>query len=445
MTRGRSALILLLLAAGLGAYIWFVEMKRPDPDAEPKADRVFASLDASQISELTLQAGNGDVTTLNKQGTEWRIATPVVATADASEVSGVTTNLATLDISRVISESSGDLASYGLDRPRLRVRFTTKGTPQELLIGSKTVTGGDVYAKLANAARVFLVPAFLEQSLDRTTFQLRDKAIVSVDREAIDRISIIGRPGTIELTRDGENWRLIQPVAARADSSAVSTLLTRLVSGQMQALVAEQPATLDVYGLQPPRTTVRVLGGGRTLGEVQVGDPSGEGAVHARDSARKMVFTVEAALATDLQRPANEYRARELFAFQPFTVTQIVVTRGDASRTFQKRTTGTGAAATDAWAQTSPTDATVTPATIDDLVSKLSAARAESFTAAPRSTSAPILTVAATSAGSAQERVSFVRDGAQVLAVRDGEPGAALVETATFEGIVALLDRQPSS
>ena len=30
MKRGRSALILLLLAAGLGAYIWFVEMKRDD-------------------------------------------------------------------------------------------------------------------------------------------------------------------------------------------------------------------------------------------------------------------------------------------------------------------------------------------------------------------------------------------------------------------------------
>ena len=70
MKRGRSALILLLLAAGLGAYIWFVEMKREPASDEPKAEKVFASLEADKIDALTVTASNGDVTTLKKQGVE---------------------------------------------------------------------------------------------------------------------------------------------------------------------------------------------------------------------------------------------------------------------------------------------------------------------------------------------------------------------------------------
>lgn len=444
MTRARSTLILLLLAAGLGAYIYFVEMKRPAPDDQPKADRVFAGLEADQITELTVQAGNGDSTTLKKQGSGWTIVAPTTAAADASEVSGVTTNLATLDISRVIEEKPSSLETFGLDTPRIRVSFTAKDRHEVLLLGSKTVTGGDVYAKLENTPRVFLVPGWIEQSFDRTTFQLRDKSIASFDREAVDRLSIIGRPGTIEIARDGENWRLLQPVTARADSGAVSTLLTRLSSGQMQALVAEQPKTLDVYGLQPPRTTVRVLGGGRTLAEVQVGEPSGEGAVHARDSARPMVFTIEASLAADLQRPVGEYRARDLFTFRPFNATQIVVTRGETSRTFQKTTSGTGAAATETWAETSPAGTKAPAAGIEDLASRLSTLRAESWTEAPRGAT-PFMSVAVTFDGSRQERVSFVRRGTDVLALREGEPGAARLDAAAFDGVVALLDGKPTS
>jgi len=73
MNRGRSTLLLLLVAAGLGAYIYFVEMKREPSDTETPADRVFTNLDAGTISALTLRAANGDETTLQRDGAGWRI------------------------------------------------------------------------------------------------------------------------------------------------------------------------------------------------------------------------------------------------------------------------------------------------------------------------------------------------------------------------------------
>lgn len=440
MKRGRSTLILLVLAASLGGYIWFVEMKREPAGDEPKAERVFADVTQDDISALTLQAANGDVTTLKKEGAGWKIQAPIQVAADASEVTGVTSNLATLDITRVIEEAPKALDAFGLAEPRLKVTFTAKGTTRTLLLGAKTATGGDVYAKIESAPRVFLVPQWLEQGLDRTTFQLRSKAILTVDREAIDHVSIIGTPGTIELKKDGDTWRLVQPIAARADSSEVGTLLTRLTSGQMQAVVAEQPATLDTYGLQPARTTVTIEGGNARLGQVLVGSPSGDAAVHMRDAARPLVFTVEKALADDLQRSADAYRAKDVLTYRMFNLTRLVVTRNALSRTFEKKKTGSGAEATETWEQTSPADASVKAATIDDIASRLSTLRAESWTTTVPAGATPVLTLEATFGEGSKERVSIVQAGDQMLAIRDGEPGAARLTAPAVTDVLNLLD-----
>lgn len=439
MKRGRSTLILLVLAAALGGYIWFVEMKREPESDEPKGEKVFASLEADKIEALTLTASNGDVTTLKKQGVGWKIEKPVEVAADASEVSGVTSNLATLDLTRVIDEKPASLEAFGLDKPRLRLTFTAAGKPRTLLLGAKTATGGDTYAKLDDGARVFTVPSWLEQSLDKTTFQLRNKAVVSVDREAVDHLAIIGVPGTIELKKDGSDWRLVQPLQGRADAAEVGSLLTRLSSGQMQAIVAEQPATLDAYGLHPPRTTVTATGSGKTLAQVFVGSASGDAAIHMRDASRSIVFTVEKALADDLQRPATAYRAKDVFAFRMFNLSRLVVMRHDTSRTFEKKKTGTGTNATETWSQTAPADSSVKATTIDDLASRLSTMRAEGWADAPK-TSSPVMNVVATFDGGKEERVSIVEAAGEMFAVRDGEPGAARLTAPAVTDLIALLE-----
>ncbi len=207
----------------------------------------------------------------------------------------------------------------------------------------------------------------------------------------------------------------------------------------MQAIVADKPATLDVYGLQPARTTVTATGAGTTLAQVFLGSPSGETAVHMRDASRPIVFTVDKALADDLQRQADAYRAKDVFAFRPFNLTRLVVTRGDTSRTFEKKTTGTGAEATDTWSQTAPANPGVTATTIDDITSRLSTMRAEAWASEPRDAT-PVFSVVATYDGGKEERVAIVQAGDQMFAVRTGEPGAARLTAPAVTDILGLLD-----
>ncbi len=443
MTRGRSTLLLLLVAAGLGAYIYFVEMERETSDAEPPPDRVFTDLDAGEISALTLRAANGDETSLEREGAGWRITAPVATRADGAEVSGVTSNLASLDLSRVIDEAPTNVAAFGLDTPRLSIGFTTPAGTERLLIGSRTATGGDLYARLESSPRVFLIPSWLETSLDRTTFQLRDKTIADLDRTAVDAISIIGTPGTIELAKENDRWMLRQPLVARADSGAVDTLLSRLSSGQMQDVVADDPATLDVYGLAPPRTTVTASGAGTVLAQVLVGAPSGDTAVHMKDDRRNTVFTVDTTLAADLERNVSAYRSKSLVAGDVGTATHLRVTRGDRVHAFS-RTTGEGDGATPTWTSEGSAAPAVPADRVGEFASRLPTLRAETWESRVPPGASPLATIEVTAADGQVETVRLVESADVVFAVREDEPGAARLARSTVDDLLALLDEGES-
>ncbi len=114
---------------------------------------------------------------------------------------------------------------------------------RRLLIGEKTPSGGDLYAKTPDQSRVFLISSYLDSTFNKTAFNLRDKAILKFDREKADTVEIAGA-FPVQFARQGMEWRIAKPVAARADYAAVEGLVTKLSSGQMQEIVAPEASDL---------------------------------------------------------------------------------------------------------------------------------------------------------------------------------------------------------
>ena len=112
---------------------------------------------------------------------------PAAAPPDEAAVSGITSNLASVEIQRVIDENPTDLKEYGLAEPRVEVAFKSGGQERRLQIGQKTPSGTDVYAKLADEKKVFLISVVPRLDLQRGTFDLRDKSVLKLDREKVDR------------------------------------------------------------------------------------------------------------------------------------------------------------------------------------------------------------------------------------------------------------------
>jgi hypothetical protein len=517
MQRGRNLLLLLVLGLGLGAYVYFVEMKREPTSATADGSggsgsesrkKVFGDgLDAAKIEELRLTSSSGERTTLKKSGGgaaaataaggTWQIVEPIQSSVDETEVTSVTSNLATLESTRVVEENAKDLAKYGLAEPKVEVAFKAAGDKdyRRLFVGGKTPTGGDLYAKLANDAKVLLIPAYLESSLDRSTFQMRDKSILKFERDQVSAIEVASGPMSMTFTKQGDTWALTHPYRARTDSTAIDGLLGRIGSGQMKSLAAQEatPADLHKYGLVKPTAIVTLISpSGRT--GLMVGTPSptsgagatpaapgtppgsseptGEG-VYAKDASRPIVFTVDKTLADDLKKGPADYRLKDIFDFREFSGTKMEVTRGGATVTFEKKKEtpapapaaagaagAAGAAAKDAakdagkaappasvepvekWTQVTPQPAKpVEEAKINDIASKVASLRADTFVERLPAGSAELMTIATTfDQGKKSEKVVLYKAGADYYAIRPDDTGAAKLPMMGVEDIIKALD-----
>jgi hypothetical protein len=308
-SRGRSFLLLLAVAAAIGGYVWFVEMKR-DPYAstdEPR-EKLFA-VEAAGIQELRLTSEDGEQSTLRRAGDRWTLAEAPGAEVDESEATQIATGLATLEATRVVDEEPASLAEYGLDTPRVTASFIdAAGAEHTLLIGNRTPAGGDVYAKLADSPRVVLIGSWQEETFNRSRFDLRDKRVLKFDRDAVGTVAITSSHGTTTLARRDGAWTMTAPSQGPADDAAVDALLGRLANERMQSLI-DDPASVQT-GLAKPSASVSITAG-PTRAALEIGGPAGDGRVYARDAVRNLVFTVDDSLAEELGKKPEEFRKQD--------------------------------------------------------------------------------------------------------------------------------------
>ncbi|MBI1876195.1 MAG: DUF4340 domain-containing protein [Acidobacteria bacterium] len=437
----RSTLILLVIFLGLLAYIYFYESKRPAGGAPETKAKVF-TVESDKIAELSVKAASGERSELKKSGGKWTLVKPEPTGVDESELSSITSSLANLEIQRVLEDNPTDLKQYGLAEARLEVGYKTEsGDAKRLLIGDKTATGGDLYAKLPDERRVFLISGFLDGTFNKTPFNLRDKSILKFEREKVDALEIdAADPNGSHMRfgkKAGEDWTMARPVAARADVPAVEGVIGRLQSAQMKSIAASEAAKPSEYGLDKPALTV-TIGAASARHQLTIGKEAPESAVYAREASRPMVFTVDKSIVDDIKKPVVDFRDKDLFKFRSFNAERLELTRAKDTWVFEK---SKGAGGEEKWKQVAPAPKDVDTAKMDTLLMKLSNLRAKSFPDAKVKTGldSPVLTVKARFDGK-EERVMFGRSGDNVYASRGGDPGAAQIEASDFTDSNKALD-----
>jgi hypothetical protein len=280
---------------------------------------------------------------------------------------------------------------------------------------------------------VFLVPSYLEATFNKSPFDLRDKTILKIDRDKVDRVEIVLPDRTTTIVKQGADWKLAAPIDARADFGAIEGVVGRLNSTPMKSIAADEAdaAKLKEYGLDKPAATVRVSSGS-SKAELAIGKSAGDGVVYAKDLSRPLVFTVESALWDELKKPADDFRVKDLFDARSFNTTKVEITRGGQMLTFEKDK--------DAWKQVTPAARPADAAKVEALLSALTGARASGFADKPPALDAPDATVSLTFDENKHEKVTFGRKGTDAFARREGDATTAKIDAATLDAITKALD-----
>jgi hypothetical protein len=381
--------VIVLLAASLGAYVFLVENKKPGASDEKKKEKVFA-LAKAKVKQLKLEPRAGDALLLKREGEKWSLAAPLQAPADANEVDSLLQALENLESDEVVAENSSDLKQFGLDAPSNTIEVVQDGTPVplRLLLGEKTPDSAGVYAKTADKPRVFTVASYQETSLNKKPFDLRDRDLLKVKRDAVRALEVTGPGESYALERsDKGEWGFTRPLKTAAGRWSVDGVLGTLESLKMESVAAEDVGKdLKKYGLDKPQRTVKLTlaDGGYKILEIGAAAP-GEKKFHAREAQSPLVAVIPGAIVDDLAKGMKELRAKRLADVSSFDVEGIEIV-ADAKTTTLARTTAKDKDGLEQqnWKKTAPDKKDLERSKVEDALFKLTGLEVQEFVDKPQ-------------------------------------------------------------
>jgi hypothetical protein len=256
-------------------------------------------LQVEEIAEVRVRK-DGPEYQLKREGQVWKIAGPFEATASADLARPMAEAAAHLSCERYAAHTpaadahgSPDLATYGLDKPylRLTVAATQKADGKEqgknytLLIGKLTDQAAKSrFAKLEDSPAIFVLGEKTVSALDHGALELLERQLLVLEPETIEQIQRKGAGGRLTLQRKGTEWQVVDSESragnasdrssidhgARfsADPEAMKAFLGACSNLRAQRYAAYGPrVNLADYGLDKPDVTVTIKQQGAAGGD----------------------------------------------------------------------------------------------------------------------------------------------------------------------------------
>jgi uncharacterized protein DUF4340 len=431
------------ILAGLGAYIYFVESKREDKPEKAK-EKVF-KLDKAKVKELELQNA-GETVKLVKDGSDWKLAAPMAAPADASTVDSLLTSLEGLEMDEEVTATPTSLKDFGLEQPKQSVKVVQDGTnePLALLVGDKLPDSSGVYAKLPSAPRVFTVPSFGVSALEKKPFDFRDRDLLHVKRDDVQTLEISGPEGSYALVKDDKGeWAFNKPLQTRAGRWSVDGLVGTIEGLRMESVAAEDAKDMKPFGLDKPARTITLVtknGATRTL---EIGKSAGEKKYNARQAGSGLVAVIPGAIVDDLAKGMKELRAKRLLEVATYDTEGFDVEEGGAKKVYAKsKEKDKDGVETSKWKRTAPEAKDLETTKVEDVLFKLGGVEVQDFVDAPKDPSAygldaPALKITVRAgAGKPENWVELGKKDADVYARRSGDSAVLKLDPAKSEELL---------
>lgn len=371
----RKTLFLLVLVGLVGVVVvWDHFQGVPTADREAKGKRLL-TLDAKTVTHLELVRTNQTIV-LEKTGATWTLQKPLAVRADASAVNAILDELEFVDRTRTLTakELAGmSRAEFGLTAPRLTLKLQAKTGLTTVHIGNETPAQDALYVTVDDQPAVFVVRKTAFDRSNQTLDQLRSRTVFELAPASATRLEIKTADRSIELTKSN-GWVLARPLAARADQTKISELLTDLENLRVADFVSEKPEDVHTYHLDEPDREV-VVTTGATNTTLLIGKPltNATGQVYAKLKHANAIFTIAAEPARKFAVPINDLRDPHVLTGPAAAVTAITIARDAEKISLQRAAAG--------WQITSPVTVAGDDGAVRQFLDDLAALRVKQFTA----------------------------------------------------------------
>jgi hypothetical protein len=315
----KSTLVLFVIAAGVFAYLFFVERNRPGTEEAARQAQNVVNFDRDKIDGVVIQNGD-DKIDIRRHNDKWRLETPIKDQADASLVTSLLSDLENWqkDASISAKEMEADknrLADYGLANPKLRLRLVGQGAPPEIFFGKDAALEGKMYVRFENSKETFFASQSVRKAIDKKPEDFRDRKLTDLIMAQVVRAVLKTPAGEMELQKTGDHWDIVKPLRTHADDQKVSDMIAQVTTARIEQFVADDSGDLHPYGLAEPRGSLTLFAQGDKQGQtLRIGSvPEKEKEqVYVRFSPRGFVYTLPKKIAEILNNKPNDLRDRHL-------------------------------------------------------------------------------------------------------------------------------------
>jgi hypothetical protein len=326
-------LIYLAILVALAAYVYFVEIrhKQEQQDTEEKAAKIV-HLEKDNIVAVDLQSSDKEKIELKKPSDTWVLTSPIKTKADISAVGSLLHAITDAKPEKVVLEKDAKWEDYGLDKPEFTVTLATKDQTVEIRFGSTNPAKTSYYVRVDDQPKLLLVPDTLKTSLNKSPFDLRDKSVVGMAPDQVDRVAFSSQGKEIEIQREGtDRWTMEKPERIRVKNSIIAGNLRTLTNLTSKKIIDDPAKEGDPYGLDKPDETILMGGKEREqtllLGapEKKEGGPGAEPDRYARVKGQDTVYVLDGRALKSLKTNPDELRDRSLLTFSPADIEKLEI------------------------------------------------------------------------------------------------------------------------
>ena len=320
---------------------------RTDISKKPEdfRDKKLTDLATAQVTRALLKTAAGEME-LEKKADHWEIVKPLRARGDDQKIGDLIAQVTTAQIQQFVADDRGDLHPYGLAEPRGSITLFTaedKGGQMLQIGGASEKEKDQVYVRFAARNAVYTLPKKIEEVLGTKPSDLRDRHLVRIDMDILDRVTIdAAGKGKAVLARKAESWTIASRDNQPANSAEVNRLLDLLKNEQVTKFVEDVASDLTKYGLDKPQlqltfssfaseNTAETIAGEHPFATVAFGKTDGDN-VYARVGDEPFVVAVRRALLDNIFADPLQWQELAIFKSKPDEVHKLsVVTDHEAA------------------------------------------------------------------------------------------------------------------
>ncbi len=250
-----TLIILAVFALFLGYYFVF-ERKKPAPPAETTT-KVITNLTKDQVDRFSLDKAGTHIVCKKEKGV-WAVIEPRHAKTDPNDLDRFLSSVVDLSSEQVVEESPQDLSIYGLKKPYLTIQLSTADnkTKTAILIGDSNPSNTMNYMKLRDYKAVHEISITTKNNLDKSLYDLRDKSLLSIQEDAVDKIQLAEGDKSFVLEKKAGTWYITKPFRHLANNDRIKSGLRTLAHGTAASFEQEPLTSPATYHLNKPLKTI---------------------------------------------------------------------------------------------------------------------------------------------------------------------------------------------